>query len=93
MTTYLNYNGIYYEVDEQNMPTSFTAVTGSVSPSGPIEITNPMNYGQNSIYSLKFTTENDIPANGYIRVTTPPQVTVDIQTTKATGTCAQSRCT
>jgi len=88
VTTYLNYDGFYYEVDTLTVDKSFTAVVGAVSSTYPIEVTNPINYGQNSIYTLKFITENDIPANGFIRVKAPSQVLIDINTTKATGTCS-----
>ena len=71
VTTYLNYDGFYYEVDTLSLPDSFTATTGVVSSTFPIEVTNPINYGQSSIYTLKFITENDIPANGFIKVTAP----------------------
>jgi hypothetical protein len=93
VTTYLNYSGTYYEVDTMALPTSFTGTTGVVSSTFPIEITNPINYGSNSIYTLKFITENDIPANGFIRVKAPSQILIDINTTKALGTCATSKCT
>jgi hypothetical protein len=93
VTTYLNYSGVYYEVDTMALPESFMGTTGVVSSSFPIEVTNPINYGTNSIYTLKFITENDIPANGFIRVKAPTQIGIDINTTKALGTCATSKCT
>lgn len=45
VTTYLNYDGFYYEVDTAKMDTSFIATTGVVSSTFPIEVTNPINYG------------------------------------------------
>jgi len=42
---------------------------------------------------LKFKTENDIPANGFIQIEVPEQIQIDVNTVKSKGTCAESPCT
>ena len=93
VTTHLNFDGFFYQVDTLALSTSFTGTTGVISSSKDMEISNPVTNGLDSIYTLTFITENDIPANGFIQVIAPSQITIDINTTKAKGTCAVRKCT
>lgn len=93
MTTYLKVSEQFFEVDKQQEEKSFTALTGAVTTTEGVEVTNAQVYGTDSIYTLTFQTENDIPANGFIKVEVPPQIQIDINTVKSKGTCADSPCT
>lgn len=61
----------YFEVDHMAFDTSFTAKTGAVTANEGVEVSNAQVYGTDSIYTLKFTSENDIPANGFIQIEVP----------------------
>jgi hypothetical protein len=54
------------------MATSFTATPGVITADSDMEITNPVTWGKNSMYTMKFTAQDDIPAGGYIKMVPPP---------------------
>lgn len=94
VTTHLLFDdGDYYQVDTYSMPSSFTASTGTITASGAVQVTSPVTYGTESIYTITITAENAIPPNGYIVVYIPPQIGADVNTIKATGTCTVRKCT
>lgn len=64
-------DGSYYDVDTLSMATSFTATPGVITADSDMEITNPVTWGKNSMYTMKFTAQDDIPAGGYIKMVPP----------------------
>lgn len=73
ITTFLKFGADYHSVDTVTMPTSFEAKIGGITPAGrTVVVSEPQNFGKNSLYTLEFTTGSDIPANGFVEVAVPP---------------------
>ena len=66
MTTQNKIDGQYYSVDESTSPNSFTALPGTITPSGEIVTSDPTNDEKSNIYTFTFTIEDDVPKAGYI---------------------------
>jgi hypothetical protein len=68
-------------VDSGTNAVSFTPLPGSITPIS-VASSNMMTYYSQSIYTFTFNTDHNIPANGYIQVTFPSDITL-----KSTSTC------
>ena len=73
VTTQNDVGGTYYTVDEGTSTTSFTTTIGAISPSAtdPILSTSYVTGDKTAVYTFSFTTEHNIPSNGYVEFTFP----------------------
>jgi len=86
------FDGIVYDVDAGSAESTFVATTGKVIPTGEIEVIDPVTYGDDSTYILKFLCESMVPKGGRIDIYIPEPFEIRENVVTSSGTCASSTC-
>ena len=81
-----------YKVDYGEADTSFTAEAGAVISTGPIEADDPVTWGSDTTYTLKFYCESMVPKRGRIEIFIPEPFEIFEDIVTSSGTCASATC-
>jgi len=74
---------------------SFTVKPGKVEAAtdrAPLEVTEQITYGKDSIYKLAFTLEHMVPVGGILKVLIPSEMQINGLTPAFVGSCSSKTC-
>ena len=66
-----------YTVDIGRVEATFTVLPGSVTATAAIEVSNPVTYGADSVYVLRFMIDHSVPKSGIIALDIPQPFGID----------------